>query len=103
MDLKDGAHVDLWVIEGLVTELLDGGQTLASDVILQQVPELSKTVRNAGNKLKEANEYLIAPQNSGPGAYTEDPTTKTVHEKFKPPKVPKKDTNWASLDRFKGL
>lgn len=64
MDLKDGAHVDLWVIEGLVTELLDGGQTLASDVILQQVPELSKTVRNAGNKLKEANEYLITPQNS---------------------------------------
>ena len=59
MDLQDGAHVDLWVIEGLVTELLDGGQTLASDVILQQVSELSKTVRDAGNKLEEENEYLI--------------------------------------------
>ena len=59
MDLQNSAHVDLWVIEGLVTELLDGGQTLASDVILQQVPELSKTVRNAGNKLKEANEYCV--------------------------------------------
>ena len=51
MNLKDGAHVDLWVIEGLVTKLLDGGQTLASDVILQQVSELSKAVRDAGNKL----------------------------------------------------
>ena len=58
MNLKDGAHVDLWVIEGLVTELLDGGQTLASDVILQQVPELSKAVRDAGNKLEEENECL---------------------------------------------
>ena len=39
----------------------------------------------------------------GPGVYTEDPSSKVVQEKFKPPKVPKKDTNWASLERFKGL
>ena len=61
MNLEDGAHVDLWVIESLVTELLDGGQTLVGDVILQQVSQLSKTVRNAGNKLgwKSVCEYLI--------------------------------------------
>ena len=53
MNLEDGAHVDLWVIESLVTELLDGGQTLVGDVILQQVSQLSKTVRNAGNKLED--------------------------------------------------
>ena len=51
MDLQDSAHVDLWVIEGLVTELLDGGQTLVSDVVFQQVSQLSKTVRDSGNKL----------------------------------------------------
>ena len=39
----------------------------------------------------------------GPGVYTEDPSSKVVQEKFKPPKVPKKDTNWASLERFRGL
>ena len=53
MDLEDGAHVDLWIIESLVTELLGGGQTLVGDVILQQVSQLSKTVRDAGNELEE--------------------------------------------------
>ena len=53
VDLEDGAHIDLWIIESLVTELLDGGQTLVGDVILQQVSQLSKTVRDAGNELEE--------------------------------------------------
>ena len=44
MDIEDGAHIDLWIIES---------QTLVGDVILQQVSQLSKTVRDAGNELEE--------------------------------------------------
>ena len=77
MDLEDGADVDLWVVKSLVTQLLDGGQTLVGDVILQQCSQLSKAVRDAGNKLEGKlimlYEHLIPRINPGNRKYLEHP------------------------------
>ena len=44
--------------------------------------------------------FLKAPNEVGPGSYMKDQAEKKILEKFKPPKMPKRETNWASSDRF---
>jgi len=39
----------------------------------------------------------VAPIDLGPGAYEADNSSKRVEQKYRPPKIPKKDSNWASL------
>ena len=39
----------------------------------------------------------------GPGAYAHDPNSKKIEQKYHPPKASRKDTNWASLERFRNL
>ena len=52
VDLEDGAHVDLRIVESVIAKLLNGRQTLDCDVVLQKVPQLPETVRNTRNELK---------------------------------------------------
>ena len=51
VDLQDGVHIDLGIVQRLLSQLLDGGKALHVDVVLQQVPQLSQTVRDAGQQL----------------------------------------------------
>ena len=39
----------------------------------------------------------------GPGVYSTDLATKRMEQKYKPSKMGTKDSNWAGIDRFKGL
>lgn len=42
------------------------------------------------------SEQINTPSNIGPGTYTQDPGQMAAKAKYRPPKVPKKDTCWAS-------
>ena len=57
VDLQDGAHVDLRIIESVVAQLLNGRQALGGDVVLQQVPQLAQTVRDTGDELRGNVKY----------------------------------------------
>lgn len=43
------------------------------------------------------------PMTLGPGVYSTDLATKRMEQKYKPSKMGTKDSNWAGIDRFKGL
>ena len=47
VDLQRAGHVQLGVVQGFIAQLLDGGQALIVDMVLQEVPQLAQAVRNA--------------------------------------------------------
>ena len=57
MHFKNRAHINLWIIESLITKLLNGSQTLIRDVVLKQVSQLTKTIWDAGDQLKKLKNY----------------------------------------------
>ena len=44
--------------------------------------------------------FFVAPLDVGPGSYLLDKEQIKGIERFKPQKFPKKDSNWAKLQRF---
>ena len=64
-------------------------------------PTIRKVDPRPSPRISETITYT--PNALGPGAYTIDPSSKNVEDKYKPSKLPKKESNWASLDRFRGM
>jgi len=64
-----------------------------------QNPTIRKVETRPSPRLAPA--HSNTPHNVGPGVYSADPGTRRMEEKYRPSKLGKKDTNWASLERFK--
>ena len=67
--------------------------------------DMNPTIRKVETKPSPRLQPTISftPQALGPGVYAQDPTSKKVEDKYRPSKAPKKDSDWASVDRFTGL
>ena len=67
--------------------------------------DMNPTIRKVETRPSPRLQPTISftPQALGPGVYTQDPTSKKVEDKYRPAKAPKKDSDWASVDRFRGM
>ena len=87
-----------------------GGQTMPGGGAVNNFTIHQKDLTNPAIRKVEPKEspripptVAFTPQALGPGTYAIDPSSKRVEEKFKPSKIPKRDANWDSIERFRSL